>query len=76
MPSSTPEDAIRNVLATYCIALDSKNWSLLDHVFTSDVDGIYPFAKMKGAKTIATAVKNRSIVPCSDLSLHKTSIYS
>lgn len=51
--------AIRNTIAEYCIALDEKDWPLLDTVFTDDVDAYYPFAEMKGVKKVAEAIENR-----------------
>lgn len=36
-------NAIRNVISLYCIALDNKNWPLLERVFDEDVVARYPF---------------------------------
>ncbi|KAL2065718.1 hypothetical protein VTL71DRAFT_3388 [Oculimacula yallundae] len=35
-PSSSPESSIRNVLAHYCIILDTKTYPSLSEVYTSD----------------------------------------
>ncbi|CAD0107243.1 unnamed protein product [Aureobasidium uvarum] len=46
MPAQiNPHDynAIRNVTSLYCIALDNKDWSLLERVFAKDVVAKYPF---------------------------------
>ncbi|KAJ4344734.1 uncharacterized protein N0V89_012478 [Didymosphaeria variabile] len=52
--------AIQNVLARYCEALDTKNWSLLQKVFVPDVQADYPFNRgLKGADAVADAIKNR-----------------
>lgn len=42
-PGPHDYDAIRNTIALYCIALDNKNWTLLEKVFEKDVIAIYPF---------------------------------
>ncbi|EGP88153.1 uncharacterized protein MYCGRDRAFT_39911 [Zymoseptoria tritici IPO323] len=57
--SQSNHDSIRNTLATYCIALDTKDWPLLHQVFTPDVDAEYPFASLKGVEAVATAVEKR-----------------
>jgi hypothetical protein len=36
-------NAIRNTISLYCIALDNKDWTLLEKVFAKDVVAIYPF---------------------------------
>ena len=52
--------AIQNTIARYAIALDSKNFDLLDEVFTEDVDTIYPFkGEIKGAQNVADAIRDR-----------------
>lgn len=53
-------DSIRNVLATYCIALDTKSWELLTRVFTPTVHANYPVAVFVGVKPIAEEMKYRS----------------
>ncbi|THW31623.1 hypothetical protein D6D21_10655 [Aureobasidium pullulans] len=42
---ANPHDynAIRNAISLYCIALDTKDWPLLEKVFTKDVFAQYPF---------------------------------
>ena len=52
--------AIQNVLARYCEALDTKDWSLLDKVFVADVDADYPFNRtLKGVENVAKAIQGR-----------------
>jgi len=52
--------AIRNTISRYCIALDSKDFDLLHHVFAADVDAVYPFGgQVKGAQKIADAIQKR-----------------
>jgi hypothetical protein len=36
-------NAIRNAISLYCIALDNKDWTLLEKVFDKDVVAVYPF---------------------------------
>ncbi|KAI4722436.1 hypothetical protein E4T48_01334 [Aureobasidium sp. EXF-10727] len=46
MPAQiNPHDynAIRNVISLYCLALDNKDWPLLERVFARDVVARYPF---------------------------------
>lgn len=53
-------EAIRNTLALYCIALDTKDFELLDQVFTADVETIYPFGgSRRGVQDIKTAIEKR-----------------
>ncbi|WPG99314.1 Hypothetical protein R9X50_00212700 [Acrodontium crateriforme] len=62
MSSPNPVDyfAIQNTLARYCIALDTKDFTLFDQIFTPDVDAIYPFrSAMKGAQELAAAIEQR-----------------
>lgn len=61
MANTNPFDyeAIRNTLSNYCIALDSKDFSLLTSVFTSDVDAQYPFAHHTSCESIAAAIQKR-----------------
>ena len=59
---ANPHDyqAIRNVIAKYCFALDAKDYELLREVFTNDVDTIYPFrGEIKGVKEVIDAISNR-----------------
>ncbi|CAK4033252.1 Hypothetical predicted protein [Lecanosticta acicola] len=61
MSGHSPLDyqAIRNTLARYCIALDTKDFTLLHQVFTQDVDADYPFSKHNSVESLATAIENR-----------------
>jgi hypothetical protein len=59
---SNPIDyvAIQNTIARYCFALDNKQFDDLQHVFTEDVDTIYPFrGSIKGVQEVADAIKKR-----------------
>lgn len=52
--------AIQNTLSRYCIALDTKDFGLLEQVFTEDVDGKYPFNQnLKGVRNVANAIQKR-----------------
>lgn len=52
--------AIQNTIARYCLALDSKDWKLLEQTFTDDVEGDYPFNKnMKGLEAVSQAIQGR-----------------
>jgi hypothetical protein len=42
-PGPHDYNAIRNTISLYCIALDTKDWALLEKVFEKDVVAIYPF---------------------------------
>ncbi|EME38398.1 hypothetical protein DOTSEDRAFT_57502 [Dothistroma septosporum NZE10] len=61
MAQANPIDyfAIRNTIATYCIALDTKDFQLLRHVFVEDVDAVYPFWQIKGVQNVADAIQKR-----------------
>ncbi|RYP86972.1 hypothetical protein DL769_000615 [Monosporascus sp. CRB-8-3] len=61
MTPSNPIDyfAIKNTLSLYCIALDSKDFGLLEQVFTEDVDAKYPFATLKRLRNLADAIQKR-----------------
>lgn len=65
MSSSTnPLDyeAIRNTIALYCVALDTKDFDLLDQVFTADVETVYPFGgKRDGVADIKAAINKRCV---------------
>lgn len=53
-------EAIRNTIALYCIALDTKDFELLDKVFTADVETVYPFGgKRNGVADIKAAIEKR-----------------
>ncbi len=52
--------AIKNVISRYCEALDSKDYTLLEEVFTHDVSADYPFnPSLQGVNTVAKAIENR-----------------
>lgn len=53
--------AIQNTIASYCFALDNKDWPLLSSVFTPDADAFYPFpgGHLKGVDVIANRIKER-----------------
>jgi hypothetical protein len=56
--------AIKNVIARYCQALDTKHFDLLHKVFMPDVLADYPFnSDMRGIETISTAIQNRYMSP-------------
>jgi hypothetical protein len=42
-PGMSDHNAIRNAISLYCIALDNKDWTLLEKVFDKDVVAVYPF---------------------------------
>jgi hypothetical protein len=62
-PVVSPFDhfAIQNVIAQYCVALDTKDFALLAEVFTPDVDATYPFpgGAMKGVEVVQNAIRAR-----------------
>lgn len=51
--------AIKNVLSLYCVALDTKDFDLLQEVFTRDVEAVYPFAAMHGVNEISYRISKR-----------------
>jgi len=52
--------AVQNVLARYCEALDTKDFSLFDKVFVPDVAADYPFNNdMKSVDAVRDAITNR-----------------
>lgn len=57
-------NAIRNTIARYCIALDSKDWELLrTAVFTPDVQADFPFNHdMRGIDFIAQTIQGRLVI--------------
>lgn len=62
MAQPNPHDyrAIQNTLSRYCIALDTKDWALLNSVFAQDVAANYPFnPNLSGVKSLAEAIANR-----------------
>jgi hypothetical protein len=51
---------IQNTIAKYCIALDTKDWALLNQVFTTDVDAKYPFGPaLKGVEAVKAKIADR-----------------
>jgi hypothetical protein len=54
--------AIKNVLARYCEALDTKNFELLEDVFAQDVAADYPFdSKLQGLEAVSGAIQKRYV---------------
>lgn len=52
--------AIKNVIARYCEALDTKDFDSLENVFVSDVVANYPFnADLKGVNAVSAAIQKR-----------------
>lgn len=53
--------AVKNTLSLYCVALDTKDFTLFQEVFTSDADTHYPFpgGDLKGIDAIARAISKR-----------------
>ncbi|KAF2499782.1 hypothetical protein BU16DRAFT_524231 [Lophium mytilinum] len=53
--------AIQNVIAQYCVALDTKDFERLTEVFTTDVDAVYPFpgGQMKGVEAVQNKIRAR-----------------
>jgi hypothetical protein len=53
--------AIKNVLALYCFALDTKNLALLSEVLTPNVDAKYPFpgGDMQGLDAVISVISKR-----------------
>ncbi|KAF2774256.1 hypothetical protein EJ03DRAFT_322849 [Teratosphaeria nubilosa] len=60
--------AIRNTISLYCIALDTKDFSLLHQVFTEDVEAVYSIRTATGVDAIAGAIEKR----LSPVSFHHT----
>ena len=57
-------EAIRNTIARYCIALDTKDFGLLDKVFAEELDAKYPFGGgFSDRNALAHAIQNRWIIP-------------
>lgn len=61
MSQTPPHEAIRNVLARYCIALDTKDWALLNQVFTPDIEASYPLpgGELVGLEPLRNKIKSR-----------------
>lgn len=53
--------AIKNKLATYVLAIDTKQWSLLDDVFLPDVQADYPFLEghVVGVEALTCLLKEK-----------------
>lgn len=56
--------AIKNTIARYCIALDSKDWQLLKtSVFHPDIQGDFPFDHdMRGADALLQRIQGRLVL--------------
>lgn len=52
--------AVKNVIARYCEALDTKDFTLLEDVFVKKVSADYPFnPDLQGVEAVAQAIENR-----------------
>jgi len=53
--------AVKNALSLYCVALDTKDFSLLEEVFLQDAETFYPFegGNMVGVRAIADVIGRR-----------------
>jgi hypothetical protein len=56
-------ELIRNIIALYAIALDTKEFDGLKTVFTEDVDTVYPMGNLKGRQNVIDAIEKRSLHP-------------
>ena len=56
-------ELIRNTIALYAIALDTKAYALLKHVFLEDVDTVYPMGNLKGRQNVIDAIEKRYSYP-------------
>ncbi|KAK8030043.1 hypothetical protein PG993_011334 [Apiospora rasikravindrae] len=56
-------NVIKNTIARYCIALDTKDWALLKTaVFTPDVQADFPFNRdMRGVDAVSATIQGRSV---------------
>lgn len=53
-------EVIRNTIARYCIALDTKDFGLLDEVFAKDLKAKYPFGDpFNDRGALADAIRKR-----------------
>lgn len=50
---------IQNTIARYCIAIDTKNFDLLQDVFSDDVQAKYPFNEFQSRQALAQAIEKR-----------------
>jgi len=60
----TPHEAIRNTIALYCIALDTKDFDILrQEVFTQGVEAVYPFdgKAIEGVDALAKRIEERYV---------------
>ncbi|OQO02710.1 hypothetical protein B0A48_12239 [Cryoendolithus antarcticus] len=58
--SAIDYEAIRNTLSRYCVALDTKDFSLLARVFTENVVAKYPFGPaLEGVEAIQAKISDR-----------------
>ncbi|GAB7331576.1 hypothetical protein MBLNU13_g02958t1 [Cladosporium sp. NU13] len=66
--------AIKNVLALYCFALDTKDLTLLSEVLTPDIDAQYPFpgGDMQGLDAVISVISKRP----SGTTAHATTYFS
>jgi predicted xylose isomerase-like sugar epimerase len=61
-PTAFDCQAIKNVLARYCEALDTKNFELLEDVFAHDVVADYPFnSDLRGVEALSGAIRKRYV---------------
>jgi len=53
--------AVTNTLSLYCVALDTKDFGLLDEVFVPDALASYPFdgGNLSGLGTIVSVISKR-----------------
>jgi hypothetical protein len=59
-PTAFDYQAIKNVLAQYCEALDTKDFRLLEDVFAHDVAADYPFnSDLRGTEAVIEAIRKR-----------------
>lgn len=61
MTDTLDYELVRNTIARYSIALDTKNFSLLQDVFTEDCDTIYPMGELKGRQKVIEAIEKRYV---------------
>jgi hypothetical protein len=61
-PTAFDYQAIKNVLARYCEALDTKDFGLLEDVFAHDVAADYPFnSDLHGLEAVSGAIRKRYV---------------
>lgn len=55
-------ELIRNTIALYCIALDTKDFDLFNKIFLEDVVTVYPFGgQRRGVDDIKAAIEKRYV---------------